>query len=67
VFALQGVPALVCKNTPAKSQYKATKCGGPLFLHRKTDCNARLHKSTTRRFLGTFDAQKYQSGTKITG
>jgi hypothetical protein len=37
---------------------KVTKRDGPLFLHRKTDCNARLKKSTTRRFLDTFDRSK---------
>jgi len=35
-----------------------TKCGGPLFLHRKTDHNARLKKSPARRVLDTFFREK---------
>jgi len=48
----------VCKNTPAGFVLKMTKRYGPLFLHRKTDSNARLHKSPTWRVLDTFDRSK---------
>jgi hypothetical protein len=58
VFALQGVHALLCKNTPAGFMYKVTRCDGPLFLQCKTDGNARLQKSTTRRLLDTFGRSK---------